>query len=161
MKYLLSIFTFIIIISTSQAQPRIAILPFQNMEGKINLNIYSIGLQDSLYKVFKSLDPEEKLYRLIPIDSIEALLAEMNLDPINPQYMTDLWRAVKMLNAQKVISGGFNVKAGNIQINAYIYDVRTRMANPEFQARNVFKPMDAVYEVIPELVQALHPAFKK
>ena len=125
--------------SSAQSQMRIAVLPFQNMDGAINLNVWSYKLQDSVSKLARELDPEEKLFRIVPSDSVEDILTQMNLDPTNPQYPSDMWKAVKLLNVNKVITGNFNTKNQRYLINAYIYDVRTKMANPTYQAKDKFK----------------------
>ena len=71
-----------LLISTfAKSQTRYAVLPFQNMEGKIDLNIWSYKLQDSLQKALMKLDPENKFMQIVPADSIEDALAEINLDP--------------------------------------------------------------------------------
>ncbi len=140
------------------AQERYAVLPFQNMEGKINLNVWSYKLQDSLQKAIYALDPEENHIDIAPVDSVEDLLAELNLDPTNPQYPSDMWKAVDMLNVQKVITGKFYVRAGKLLINAYIYDVKTKLRNPRYQAKNIFKDKENGLEAVDIIVKRLKPA---
>jgi len=91
-------------------QIRVAILPFENADGRMEYNIWSYQLQDSLAKYLISKDPNEFNYRIVPIDSIEILLAELNINPYNPQYASDMWKVVEKLNCQKVISGNFNIQ---------------------------------------------------
>ncbi len=143
------------------SQIRIAFFPFQNKDGDMKFQSWCYDLQDSLYLAFLELDPEGKYYEIIPPDSVELLLTEMNMDPANPQYETDMWTAAKKLNAKKVITGNFNYQAERYLINAYIYDVRTKLSHPQFQARNIFKSEERIYESIPEIVDALIPFFKK
>ncbi|MDQ1266673.1 MAG: hypothetical protein QG635_1825 [Bacteroidota bacterium] len=161
-KYLFLLITISILAGSSllTAQNRVCVLPFQNKDGKIELNIWCYNLQDSVYKALKAADPEGKLFQLIPADSIEALLTEMNLDPTNPQYPSDMWKAVKMLNCQKVITGNFNIQAGKFLINAYVYNSRTKLAYPKHQARDIFKSPEEVYESIGIITESLLPHFR-
>lgn len=139
------------------SQIRIAVLPFQNMDGDLSLNILSYQLQDSVANLLRQYDSTQKHYVVIPADSIDLLVSQFNLDPTNPQYPTDMWKAVKMLNANVVISGTFNRKAERILINAYIYDVKTKLAYPDHQAKDIFKPEDKVMEAVPIIVKKLLP----
>lgn len=143
--------------SFSISQIRVAVLPFQNMDGDLSLNILSYQLQDSVANLLRQFDSTQKHYIIIPSDSIDLLVSQFNLDPTNPQYPTDMWKAVKMLNANVVISGTFNRKAERILINAYIYDVKTKLAYPDYQARDIFKPEDKVMEAVPIIVKKLLP----
>ena len=162
MKKIFSVFVFVLLFTTItiSAQTRISCLPFQNMDGLLTLNLLSYQLQDSVSNSLKSADPEEKFYRIVPKDSIEQVLAEFNLDPTSPQYASDLWKAVKKLNVEKAIMGNFNVQADRILINAYIYNVKTKMALPNFQAKDIFKAEDKVMESVPVIIKRLLPALK-
>lgn len=143
----------------ANSQTRIAVLPFQNMDGDLSLNLWCYELQDSLTNALLSEDPEENFYRVVPSDSVETLLTEFNIDPNNPQYQSDVWKTIKLLNVKKVVTGNFNIQYNNILINAYIYNVRTRMADPEFQARDIFleKPeyMKSISIMLPQLIPGL------
>jgi len=139
------------------AQIRVAVLPFQNMDGDLTLNVLSYKLQDSVANLLRQYDTTQKHFVIIPSDSIDLLVSQFNLDPTNPQYPTDMWKAVKLLNANAVISGTFNRKAERILINAYIYDVNTKLAYPDYQARDIFKPEDKVMEAVPIIVKKLLP----
>lgn len=143
------------------AQTRIAVLPFQNKDGLMDLNVWSYKLQDSLYKSLKEQDPAQENFVVVPADSIEAVLSSMNLDPNNPQYLSDMWKAVISLNIQKVITGNFNIQAEKFLINAYIYDVVTKMPNPRFQARDIFKSQAEIMESIGIITRRLMPGLKK
>ena len=134
---------------------RIAFLPFQNMDGNFALNIYCYQLQDSLTKAFLSIDSEGKSYHVVPADSVDMLLAEMNLDPNNPQYATDMWKAAKLLAVEYVITGNFNMQAKRLLINAYIYDVNTKLPDPDYQARDIFKKEEQVMSAVPVMVRQL------
>ena len=58
--YILIIFA--INISNSKSQIRVAVLPFQNMDGKIEKNMICYDLQDSVYKLLSTKDPEHKYF---------------------------------------------------------------------------------------------------
>jgi TolB-like protein len=139
---------------------RIAFLPFQNMDGNMVLNIYCYQLQDSLSKAFALADPEEKYYHIIPSDSVDGLLAEMNLDPNNPQYATDMWKAAKMLAVEYVVTGNFNMQAKRLLINAYVYDVITKLPDPDHQARDLFKKEEQVLSAVSVMLKQLKPFFE-
>lgn len=153
--FLLVFVTFLSYMAVSQI--RIAVLPFQNMDGDLSLNILSYKLQDSVANLLRQYDSLQQHFVVIPSDSIDFLVSQFNLDPTNPQYPTDIWKAVKMLNANLVISGTFNRKAERILINAYIYDVKTKLAFPDYQARDIFKPEDKVMEAVPIIVKKILP----
>lgn len=159
------LFLFIILILSIQTeiicQVRIAVFPFQNRDGDMKFNVWCYKLQDSLFKELFTKDPEQKYFILIPADSIEMMLAEMNLDPNNPQYDTDMWTAAEKLNVKKVITGNFNYQAERFLINAFIYDVRMRLPHPTYQARDIFKGEERLFESIPIIVEGLLPAFIK
>ena len=146
--------------ANSYSQTRIAVIPFQNLYGLMTLNTWCYDLQDSLLKSLKLQDPDEKYYHIIPSDSIEALLAELNLDPTNPQYPTDMWKVVKKLNARYVVSGTFNIQAKRYLINCYIFDINTKLANPKYQAKDIFKKEADVMESIPIIVDRILPGLK-
>jgi TolB-like protein len=139
------------------AQTRIAVLPFQNMDGKMELNIWSYNLQDSLKSALHQLDPEAQHFYIVPSDSVELILADMNLDPTNPQYPSDMWKAVKMLGAEQVVTGNFNIRANKFLINAYVYNVKIKLPHPHHQARDIFKSEEEIYESIPMIVESLKP----
>ncbi len=134
---------------------RIAFLPFQNMDGNFSLNIYCYQLQDSLAKAFLGADGEGKYFHVVPADSVDLLLAEMNLDPTNPQYATDMWKAAKLLAVEFVITGNFNMQAKRLLINAYIYNVDTKLPDPDYQARDIFKKEEQVMTAVPIMLRNL------
>ncbi len=158
MKKLFAIVFFLFVFAIySPAQTRIAVLPFQNMDGLLDYNIYSYKLQDSLFKALKALDPDEKYYTLVPLEDIEIVLSEMNLDPTNPQYPTDMWKAVESLGVQKVVTGNFNVQAQRFLINAYVYDVETKLPYLSHQARDIFKKEKDILKSVRIIVKRLKP----
>jgi len=147
----------VLTVSSTLAQTRIAVLPFQNNDGKYEYNVWCYSLQDSLTQALKAADPDEANYRVVPVDSLEIALAEYNLDPSNPQYFTDMWKAITKLNIKKVISGSFVIEGGSILIKAALYDVRLKLPHPKYQAPNLFKNIDEAYEAIDEIVLIVRP----
>jgi hypothetical protein len=139
----------------SDSQKRVVFLPFQNMDGALKLNIYSYKLQDSLSKAFYFLDKDEKYIHIIPLDSIDAIVTQMNLDPTNPQYPSDIWKAVKMVNAEKVVTGNFNILDKRFLINAYIYDVRTKLPNSRYQVKDIFRSEEEIMSVVSEIIDSI------
>lgn len=160
MKKILLIATFIITSFALQSQTRIAILPFQNLDGNIDYNIFCYDLQDALTNaVLESEGNGEKFY-IVPADSVQLVLSELNLDPSNPQYKSDLWKAVDMLNIKKVVVGNFNKQSDKFLINTYIYNVKMRLAYPTNQAKDIFKTKENIMDAIPEIVTAILPGLK-
>lgn len=154
--------SFVSIIATnilSFGQTRIAVLPFRNMNGDLNLTKQCYAISDSLANALKALEKTNNI-TIVPPDSVDALLATMNLDPTNPQYETDMWKAVQMLNVQKVVSGGFNAKYNKIFINAYIYDVKTKLEDSDVAARNIYKTLEMTMDAISVIVEKLKPGLK-
>lgn len=142
------------------SQTRVAILPFQNMDGNIDYNVLCYDLQESLTNALIEADDSGKEYYVVPADSVEMVLSELNLDPSNPQFKSDLWKAVQMLNIKKVVVGTFNKQSDKFLINTYIYDVKMRMAYPNNQAKDIFKTREQILEAIPEIVAAIQPGLK-
>lgn len=168
MKIKLKIFLFCLVVIFSTflsnslfSQIRIAVLPFQNMDGKIEKNIHCYSMQDSVFKALKLKDPEGKFYTLVPADSVEDILASLNMDPSNPQYISDMWKAVKMLNIKKVVMGNFNIANDKFLINAYIYDAKMKLADPKNQIRDIFKSEDQILTCIDDIIKAIIPALIK
>jgi len=166
MKLFNLLFAFILLLAitaySQKAAPiRIAVLPFQNMDGLIERNIWSYQLQDTIYDMLLAEDPNKESYYLVPIDSIEILLADMNIDPTNPQYPSDMWKAVDMLKAEQVVTGNFDFHGGKFLINAYIYDTEMRLPLTRHQARDIFKDPDSIMEAAPLIIKRLLPGLKK
>ncbi len=150
---------FICAFASSFAQVRIAVLPFINMDGNMAYNIWCYKLQDSVYKELKALDPEGKYYVILPPDSVEAVLGQLNVNPTSPEYPSDMWKAVELLKVDKVISGNFKIKAERFLINAYIYFPVTKLPDPNFQVRDIFKKPDNVMEAVPIMIRTFKKAF--
>ncbi len=162
MKIAKSIFllSLIVVMSSSVfSQKRIAVIPFNNMDGNVQYNEWCYNLQDSLMKELFKYDVDGKFFHIVSIDSVEAVLAEININPDNPQYESDLWAAISKLNVQEVITGNFKIQAKRFLINAYIYDVGTKLPKPEFQVRDIFKKEDKIYEAIPIIARTIVKAY--
>lgn len=154
---IVSITFLLVALSSTFGQTRIAVLPFQNHDGKDDFNIWCYDLQDSLTKALIAADPEGQSYYVVPIDSLEIALAEYNLDPANPQYFTDMWKAISKLNIKSVVSGSFIIEGGSILIKAALYDVKLKLPHPKYRATNIFKDIDKAFEAIDEIVKIVSP----
>ncbi|MFA7325280.1 MAG: hypothetical protein WC121_01325 [Candidatus Kapaibacterium sp.] len=160
MKKIILVLSLLIAATTLFAQTRVAVLPFQNMDGNVDYNILCYDLQESLTTALIDADDSGEEYYIVPADSVEIVLSELNLDPSNPQYKSDLWKAVQLLNIKKVVVGTFNKQSDKFLINTYIYDVKMRMAYPNNQAKDIFKTREQILEAIPEIVSAIQPGLK-
>jgi TolB-like protein len=160
MKKLLLLIVFAVATMSLQSQTRIAILPFQNMDGNIDYNILCYDLQEALTNAILESEGNGEKFYVVPSDSVQAVLSELNLDPSNPQYKSDMWKAVAMLNIKKVVVGNFNKQSDKFLINTYIYDVKMRLAYPNYQAKDIFKTRENIMEAIPEVLNAILPGLK-
>jgi TolB-like protein len=161
MKYFrIVILALVVMLAASQAfaQKRIAVVPFRNMDGLIDYNTWSIELQDSIFKAITAVDPAQKAFVLIPIDSMEAAVAELNLDPTNPQYESDLWKAMKGLGASHVVQGNFFLQGQRVLLNCYVYDIETKMPHPTFQAKGIVKSPTTYMEAVAPMTKKIYPA---
>lgn len=155
--------TIIILLSSTllYTQTRIAVLPFENNDGNVDLNIYSYDLQEALNEALLQEDLNAEFYYIVPLDSVEIVLDELNIDPSNPQYESDLWKAVQKLNIKKVILGNFNYQAEQLLINVYIYDTRMKMRIPNHQAKDIFIRPEECVSTIPLIINSILPGLKK
>lgn len=160
MKKIIIVLALLLVSVPLLSQTRVAVLPFQNMDGNIDYNILCYDLQESLTAALIDADDTGEEYYIVPADSVEMVLSELNLDPSNPQYKSDLWKAVQMLNIKKVVVGTFNKQSDKFLMNTYIYDVKMRMAYPNNQAKDIFKTREQILEAIPEIVSAIQPGLK-
>ncbi len=135
------------------AQVRLAVLPFRNMDGDLRYNRWCYRFADSIAALLQQADTAQRHYVLIPRDSLEMVLGELNVDPTTPQYDSDIWKAAQLLRADKVLTGNFNLLPGKILVNAYIYDVRTK--REEAQARNLYRAEERADELPALIVQRL------
>lgn len=135
------------------AQVRLAVLPFRNMDGDLRYNLWCYRFADSVTALLQQADTAQRHYVLVPRDSLEIVLGELNIDPTTPQYDSDIWKAAQLLRADKVLTGNFNLLPGKILVNAYIYDVRTK--REEAQARNLYRTEEQADELSGLIVQRL------
>jgi len=145
----------------SEAQPRVAVMPFRNMDGRMQFDPYSKTLADSLRTMLMHSEAGQGRFYMIPGDSITAVLATINTDPNNPQYDSDLWFAIEKLQADYVVWGNFNVQGEKFLINAYVYDFETKLADPANQAKNLYKAPEQALETVPVMTRKLLPALLK
>lgn len=143
------------------AQERVGVFPFRNMDGQIEYNIWCARLSDSLAIAMQNEDSLHAVFYIVPSDTVAEILAEMNLDPSNPQYESDKWKAAERLGISRVISGNFNIQSGGkMSLNAYIYDVGTKLPDGVNQAKNLYREINKALETIPRMVKKLLPALK-
>lgn len=157
MKILLVLsFVFFSSFLQSFAQTTIAVLPFRNMDGNINLDMYSSKLSDSLYKEIEKISTELGI-KLITNEQVEKAINSLKEGEAHPNYEATMWKAAELLGTNKVVSGTFNMQNDRLLVNAYIYDSKLRMQDPQNKAVNLFKAPAAVFEVIPIIVRKLKP----
>ncbi|MDZ4746236.1 MAG: hypothetical protein SGJ05_09575 [bacterium] len=140
------------------AQARVVVLPFRNMDGEIKYNVWSLQLSDSLTKLLLANDTTQAKFVIVPNDSVEMAISELNLDPTNPQYQSDVWKAVKAMGAVMVVQGNFFLRGERVLMNAYVYDMNTRMAHGTYFAKDIYKSPTSYMEAIPVMVKKLYPA---
>lgn len=153
-----SIFLILLFAVPAQSQIRLAVMPFQNMDGDAAYDHWCSDISDSLAIEIASADPDEYNYRIVPSDSIRLVLKELNYDPKDPNHMTTMWKAMEILKIERVITGNFNVQAGKLLINAYVYYTELKLAHPKYQVKNLFKTEDQVLSVIPLIHKKLRQA---
>ncbi|MFN8359091.1 MAG: hypothetical protein U0264_04175 [Candidatus Kapaibacterium sp.] len=158
MKKLLIVLGLLLVFGTgyASAQKRIAVLPFRNMDGNLALTPWCAKLSDSLATMLRQADSASKHYTVVPQDSVAEVLASLNLDPTNPQYESDLWKAIAMLHVERAITGNFNIQYGKMLINAYNYDVQTKIPHMS-QAKNLFRTQDKTLDAVPAILNKLLP----
>lgn len=149
-------FLFLVIAIAIQSQPRVTVFPFNNVNGKLEENIWSYELRDSLETALKILDPNEEHFVMIPAEEVDVALASVNFDPSNPQWESDMWKVAEELGADKVILGNFDINANRYLINAYIIHVKTKLRDPN-QARDIFKKQEDIFDSIPIIVRSIKP----
>lgn len=142
------------------AQQRVAVLPFRNMDRDIQYNAWSLQLADSVYKALRAHESFGKDFVLIEPDSIEMAIAELNLDPTNPQYESDMWKAVRTLGATKAVQGNFQLRGDRVLINCYIYDMTSMLPDSKNQAKDLYKSTTTFLETVRPIVKRLSPGLK-
>lgn len=139
------------------AQVRVVVLPFRNMAHDIKYNPWNYQFADSLRSALLEADPSGTSYQIVPADSVELALADLNLDPDNPQYESDMWKAVRNLNAQKAVQGNFQLRGDRVLINCYIYDMESMLADATNQAKDIYKSPTTYLEAIRPIVKRIRP----
>jgi TolB-like protein len=158
MRSLISIFALIIVsYITVFSQQRIAVLPFYNMDGKEELNKFCYQLQDSLSKELIVNNKGDVKFYVVPNDSIELVLAEMNFDPNSPSYKDDLWKALEKLKCNKAVIGELQQQGSKLVVNASLCIVDLRLPIPAYSLRNLFVKPEEIYKVIPPICRKLLP----
>ncbi len=142
------------------SQPRVAVLPIKNSDGNFALNVYCYKIADSLRAALTLSELNGKQFTVVSEDSVAAVLAELNLDPNNAQYESDLWKSIAKLNCQYAITGTFNVNGGRMLLNVYCYNVASKMADQTNAAKNIFKAPEKILDMIPIIRDRLIPALK-
>ncbi|MCX6140300.1 MAG: hypothetical protein NTX15_05640 [Candidatus Kapabacteria bacterium] len=155
-----SVLTLTCMIGVASAQQRVAVLPFRNMDNDIRYNPWSLLLADSLYKALQEINIQSKDFILVPSDSIELAIAELNLDPTNPQYESDMWKAIRTLNVTKAVQGNFQLRDGRVLINCYVYDMSSMLSDRNYQAKDLFKTPTTFIETIKPIVKRIYPGLK-
>ena len=141
------------------SQVRIAVLPFSNLDGNFDLNTWCYELQDSLTKALKAADPEEQKMVIIPAEKVIDALDNLNVDANSSSFDADKWQIVSDLQVDRIISGNFRIAANRFLINAYIYYPETRLLDPDYQAKDIFRREDKVLDAVPIIVRQLTKAF--
>ena len=158
---LLSIAVLILSAIGASAQLRVIVLPFRNMDGKIDYNIWQYELADSLRNTLHAMDPNEEHFHIVDPDSVEMAIAEFNLDPTNAQYESDVWRAVDLIGADKVIQGNFFLRGERVLMNAYVYDVEFKMADQVNKAKDIYKTPSSYLKAVKKMAKLLYPGLKQ
>lgn len=143
------------------AQTRLVILPFRNTDGLIDYNLWQYELADSLRTMLVEMDPNEQYYHIVDPDSVEMAIAEFNLDPTNAQYESDVWRAVELVQADKVIQGNFFLQGERVLINAYIYTVEYKMADQQHLAKDIVRSPTTYLSAVKLIAKKLFPGLQQ
>ena len=141
------------------SQIKIAVLPFSNLDGDYSLNKWCYELQDSLTKAMQEYDKEHKYFTVIPAEEVLTALKNKEIDANSPTFDTDKWDISSDLNVDRIISGTFRITAKRFLINSYIYYPETHLSDPDFQARDIFKKEDKIFDAVPIIVRQLSKAF--
>lgn len=160
-RYILACALFIGFDSISvHAQTRVAVLPFRNDEGNINYTKLCYQLSDSLTTALSAAKVGTPIH-IVPTDSVEMALSALNINPMNPQYESDKWKAIAQLGVERVVTGNFKVKYGKVFVNAYVFDVATKLADSRGEAKSVYRSESTIMTAVPDIIERLLPAFDK
>lgn len=144
----------------ASSQTRIAVLPFRNMDHDIKYNLWCLQFADSLRNALQAQDPAGSAYSIVPADSVELAIAALNLDPNNPQYESDMWKAVRSLGVKKAVQGNFQLRGERVLINCYIYDMDSMLADQTNQAKDLYKMPTTYLEAIRPIVKRITPGLQ-
>lgn len=144
----------------ASSQTRIAVLPFRNMDHDIKYNVWCLQFADSLRSALQAQDPTGSAYSIVPADSVEMAIAALNLDPNNPQYESDMWKAVRSLGVKKAVQGNFQLRGERVLINCYIYDMDSMLADQTNQAKDLYKMPTTYLEAIRPIVKRISPGLQ-
>ncbi|MFN4986040.1 MAG: hypothetical protein ACK5BQ_06255 [Ignavibacteria bacterium] len=150
----------VLAVVASSAQVRIAVLPFRNMDHDITYNVWCIEFADSLRSALLSADPSGASYQIVPADSVEMAIAALNLDPTNPQYESDMWKAVRGMGVRKAVQGNFQLRGERVLINCYVYDMESMLADQTNLAKDLYKMPTTYLEAIRPIVKRISPALR-
>lgn len=157
---LTAILVFFCGITDSLAQQRIAVLPFRNMDHTIKYNVWSIELADSLRNAIAAHEPGQTSFVIVPPDSVEMAIAELNLDPTNPQFESDMWKAVRSLGVAKVVQGNFQLRGERVLMACYVYDLESMLADHVNQAKDLFKTPTTYLDAVIPMLNKIYPGLK-
>ncbi|MBU3699788.1 MAG: hypothetical protein FGM33_07245 [Candidatus Kapabacteria bacterium] len=147
----------ILVVTDLCAQVRVVVLPFRNMSHDMKYNAWNYQFADSLRMALLESDPESRDFVIVSADSVELALADLNLDPNNPQYESDMWKAVRNLGARKAVQGNFQLRGERVLINCYVYDMESMMADATNQAKDIYKSPTTFLESIRPIVKRIRP----
>jgi len=161
----MKIATFLVVtcmlLSAAIAAPsKVTVLPFTNIDGEIDRNIVAYDLQEAIHAELEAIG-EGNGFELVPLIDVEMELSGLNLDPSNPQYESDLWKAVNNLGVKKVVLGSYDYDDGKYLVNAYVYDSRMKLPHPRFQSKDNFIDEAKVTELAKKIVNDLKGAIVK
>lgn len=159
-RVLITLAVLVIATLATTAQVRIAVLPFRNMDHDIKYNVWCIEFADSLRSALTLADPSGATYQIVPADSVEMAIAALNLDPTNPQYESDMWKAVRMLGVKKAVQGNFQLRGERVLINCYVYDMESMLADQTNLAKDLYKMPTTYLEAIRPIVKRITPALR-
>ncbi len=133
----------------AQQPSRIAVLPLQNLHGLIDYNALCYEFADSLAKALRKQSSRQ--FTVIHPDTVDLAVLQVNLNPDNPQFLSDRWIVAAKLGADKVVTGTLNVRYGKVFINIAVYDIRTKRA--EFQLRNLYRSQKQYLQLVNQVAQ--------
>jgi len=98
-------------------------------------------------------------FTVIHPDTVDLAVLEVNLNPDNPQFLSDRWIVAAKLGADKVITGTLNVRYGKVFVNVYVYDIETKKA--VLQLRNLYRSQEQYLELVERILPKLVKYFNQ